>query len=251
MTSTDTEVLETIQATKGSIQLLGAQFMFHPTTVAMGKAAGMPNGFANYFAGRGGVLGDCDADTMLSAWGFFEPGMARKMWEAGTAAVPARKAGSLYAEASRQWARDHLSGVKESSVTTFNKHAEAIVSGADATALTLFAGWRNEPLPEDPLGRAGQLLHVLREHRGSIHLVALVATGLNPLQAHVTKRGVEGAKLFGWGDPAALPKPKPAAHKKAEALTDKLSIPAYSVLSPKQGAAFVKAVAAFRRALPS
>jgi hypothetical protein len=242
--------VETIAATKASIERLGAKFMFHPTTVAMGKAAGMPHGFATYFAGRGGVLGDCDADVVLAAWGYFEPGLVRKMWHAGTDVLPARAAGAMYAEGSRQWGRDHLGAVKEKSIETFNTLGLKLVEAADVQGLPLFAAWRGEPLPSDALGRAGQLLHVLREHRGSVHLLAVVATGMTPLQAHVTNRGVDGAKMFGWNDEAALPKPRPALLKKAEALTDKLCIPTYSVLSERQSASFRAAVAAIRKVVP-
>jgi hypothetical protein len=242
--------VETITATKAAIGALGAKFMFHPTTVAMGKAAGMPNGFALYFAGRGGVLGDCDADVVLASWGYFEPALVRKMWEAGTAILPARAAGSLYAESARRWGRDHLGGVKEKSIDTFNTLGERVVAAADSQGLPLFAAWCSEPLPADALGRAGQLLHVLREHRGSVHLLAVIASGLTPLEAHVTSRGIDGARMFGWNDPTALPKRRPALLKKAEALTDKLCVQAYSVLSERQSASFRASVAALRKAVP-
>jgi hypothetical protein len=243
--------VETIAATKASIGALGAKFMFHPTTVAMGKAAGMPHGFATYFAGRGGVLGDCDADVVLAAWGYFEPELVRKMWETGTAVLPARAAGSLYAEGARQWGRDHLGAVKEKSIETFNTLGVKLLKAADVQGLPLFAAWRAEPLPSDALGCAGQLLHVLREHRGSVHLLAVVALGLTPLEAHVTNRGVDGAKTFGWNDASALPKPRPALLKKAETLTDKLCIPAYSALSARESASFRAAVATMRKVVPA
>jgi hypothetical protein len=241
---------QTISATKVAVGALGAKFMFHPTTLAMGKAAGMPNGFATYFAGRGGVLGDCDADVVVATWGYFEPSLVRKMWEAGTAVLPARQAGSLYAEGARQWGRDYLGSVKAKSIESFNTLAERVVTNADVQGLGLFAGWRSEPLPDDDLGRAGQLVHVLRELRGSVHLLAVVATGLTPLEAHVTARGVDGAKMFGWNDPTVLPKPKKAALAKAETLTDKLCVPAYSVLSERQSATFRASVAALSKAMP-
>jgi hypothetical protein len=241
--------LDCILATKGPIGLLGSKFMFHPKTVAMGAELGFPNGFAMYFAGRGGVLGDGDADVVLASWGFFEPSLVRKMWDAGTAAVPARRAGTFYAEAAAQWGRDHLSAVK--GLPTFNKLATKLVASADVQGLPLFAGWRAEPLPpvDDAAGRAGQLLHVLREHRGSVHLLAVIASGLTPLEAHVTKRGIDGAKLFGWTDPAELPKPRPAAHKKAEALTDKLCVPTYAELTDRELVQFAKSVTTIGKAV--
>jgi hypothetical protein len=239
--------IDTIAATKGPIGALGGKFMFHPTTVKMGKQAGFPNTFAWYVAGRGGVLGDGDADVQLAAWGYFEPALLRKMWEVGTRAVPARTAGTLYAKAAQQWGRDYLAGNK--SLAAFNKLAGKLVSNADRQGLPLFAGWSAEPLPQDDEGRAGQLLHVLREYRGSVHLLGVVASGLTPLQAHVTLRGAAGARTFGWHDEASLPKPKPALWRKAEALTDKLCIPTYASLTEREAASFTKAVTSIAKSV--
>ena len=57
--------------------------MLHPDTLKIGSEAGYPNGFAWYVAGRGGVLGDVDADVIVSAFAYFNPKIVRKMWLAG------------------------------------------------------------------------------------------------------------------------------------------------------------------------
>jgi hypothetical protein len=62
----------------------------------------------------------------------------------------------------------------------FAAAAEKVVLAANPAGLALFAGLAAEPLPEDLPGRAMQLLAVLRELRGSTHLVAVVASGMSP-----------------------------------------------------------------------
>ncbi|NDI15025.1 MAG: hypothetical protein EBY88_02040, partial [Actinobacteria bacterium] len=64
---------------------LGSKYMLDPATAEIGKAAGYPDGFAFYMAGRGGVLGDVDADVVYAAFAFFDRGVVRKMWERGVA----------------------------------------------------------------------------------------------------------------------------------------------------------------------
>ena len=62
---TEAQVATTIAPLIGS---LGAKYMLDPETMAHGAAAGYPNGFAYYVAGRGGVLGDVDSDVVYSAF---------------------------------------------------------------------------------------------------------------------------------------------------------------------------------------
>jgi len=79
--------------------------------------------------------------------------------------------------------------------------ARRLTTEVDATGLALFAGWRAEALPEDLAGRVALLLHVLRELRGGVHIVAVVAVGLTPLEAVVSAGGVGDATRFGWSGP--------------------------------------------------
>ncbi|MEY3358053.1 MAG: hypothetical protein RIR87_1112, partial [Actinomycetota bacterium] len=89
---------------------LGSKYMLDPATAEIGKAAGYSDGFAFYMAGRGGVLGDVDADVVYSAFMFFDQALVRKMWERGIAVEGARKAGTRYAGAADAWGKAHLSG---------------------------------------------------------------------------------------------------------------------------------------------
>ena len=239
--------LATAQATFADIGSLGAGFYFIPPTLGRGKELGMPNGMVWYVCGRGSVLGDCNAELVVSAFGYFEPNMIRKMWAAGTAVMPASKIVDEYAECARAWGRATFGGVK--SAGKFADLAEKIIAAGNSAGSALFAGWKAVPLgaADDPAGRAGMAFNVLREHRGSLHLQAVIAAGLTPAEAHFTKGGDARWKIFGWPEDAT-PAPKKAVWNKAERTTDLLTAQAYEVLTAKEADAFTKAVAQLAKA---
>lgn len=179
---------------------LGSKYMLDPATAEIGKAAGYADGFSFYFAGRGGVLGDVDADVIYSAFVFFDQGIVRKMWERGVAVEGARKAGSRYAGAADAWGVAHLSAFK--STGRFNELTEKVVKSVDAGGLSLFAGLRSEPLPSNPHARTYRLVTYLRELRGCLHINAVTAEGLTGRQAVLTaENGAFFAKLHGYQEP--------------------------------------------------
>lgn len=219
-------VLETIRAVSPQINDIGGRFMLHPETRKIGAEAGYPNGYSWYVAGRGGVLGDVDADVVIAAFAYFNPQVVRKMWTAGTAVEGARRSGARYAEACAAWGRQRLHDTE--GCDRFAKLAERVVMSVDVAGLPLFAGWRSEPLPPDAEGRAYQLLHVMREWRGGVHIIAVLSAGLTPLQAVLaTENGPAHAKDYGWGDD--LPNATHLRDHKLgiELLTDNLMLNAY------------------------
>ncbi len=210
------------------IAALGSAFYFTPETTAKGQLIGLdPVHF--YFLGRGGVLGDVDARVVSSAFGYFEPGLISRMWEEGRSIVAPRDAGRAHIEACREFGRMKLSGIED--LDTFCTAAEAVNQAADPAGLALYAGISAEPLPEEPAERAMQLVAVLRELRGSMHLLSVVATGLVPSVAHRIHRP-DFLALFGWSE-STVPEPSEADREKlerAERLTDELIVPAYSAM---------------------
>lgn len=104
--------LETIRAVSPQINDVGGRFMLHLDTLAIGTQAGYPNGYAWYITGRGGVLGDADADVVAATFAFFNPQTVRKMWQAGIAVEGARRSGTRYATACAAWGRQRLHGVE-------------------------------------------------------------------------------------------------------------------------------------------
>lgn len=223
MSTSEMTAAEAVHATAGPVGSVGGAFMLHPDTMGRATEQGYNNPFAFYFAGRGGVLGDVDADVVIAAFGWFEPGLVRPLWEEGVAVHGAREASRRYAQACAAWGRDHLAGVD--GLDRLAELGERVVRAADVSGLPLFAGWRAEPLADDAPGRAMQLLHVLREWRGAVHLVATTAAGLTPIQAILANDGEARAAMFGWPQPYPDVAGLADAHREAETLTDKLCAP--------------------------
>lgn len=174
--------------------------MLDADTAAAGTAAGYPNTFSFYFAGRGGVLGDVDADVVHAAFMFFDRALTEKLWGIGIAVEGARAAGRRYMQCCDDWGRKHLSSVSE--LEKFIAPAEKLVVSIDASGLSLFAGLRAEPLPTDATARAYRLITLIRELRGCYHIAALVTHGLTGLQATLAVDGKQDtAKMHGWAPP--------------------------------------------------
>jgi hypothetical protein len=155
-------------------------------------------------------------------------------WEAARkVAPPAEIAGHNLAECCR-WGRENLESFY--GLPRFVELAERVVVDAESAGLPLFAAWRAMPIPEDSLGaRAAVLLHLLREHRGGAHVLAVRASALTPLEAIVAgPDGEAGATAFGWQPP--YPPFAPLVRKRtwAEALTDRIAGEAYRALEPAE-----------------
>ena len=207
---------------------LGGGFMISSQAKAFGKDNGL-RGRQAYVLGRGSVLGDVDADVVTSAFGFWPADVVRESWDAGRAVLPVAAARVGYTAACHGWGIEHYDRLDGAG--RLAELLEWIVDGTDVAGLTLYAGWRAVPLPDDPRARLAQLMHLLREHRGSLHLVAVVASGLSPLQAILAGRGGQGnATFFGWEEPFEDSSGHAVARSEAEALTDRLVAPAYDVL---------------------
>lgn len=233
----------TDQATSKALHDLGSAFMLHQETMARSAENGYDNPFAFYFAGRGGVLGDVDAEVVYAAFGWFAPGVVRPMWEAGVAVHGAREAADRYAAACAAWGRDHLKGVD--GLERFVELAERVLDATDTSGRSLFAGWKVQPRVTDAAGRAMQVVHVLREWRGANHLVATTAVGLSPLEAILGGDGEGQAKFFGWPEPfPAVGEEVRQRRQEAEALTDRLCAPAFEVLTGAERAELAELVPA-------
>lgn len=229
---------ELVTAVSPTIRDIGWAFFFAPETIAHAESLGL-DVITFYFVGRGGVLGDVEASVVHSAWGYFNPALLGAMWDAGRAVLAPREAGRQFAAAGAAYGRARLGEAGD--LTAFCAAADAVIAAADPVGLPLFAAWVAEPLADDPPARATQQLHVLRELRGSAHLLAVRAAGLDDLTAHVLTRPGDMA-LFGWSDddaPATTDADRRALAE-ADALTDRLVGPAWSVLDDAGQDAFVE-----------
>lgn len=225
----------------------GWAYYFTPETMARGAELGF-KGPQFYFAGRGGLLGDCDASVVSAAFGYFNPDVVRRAWDSAREVCAPRDAGRAHWACCAELGRAKLGGV--AGLADFVAAADSVNAAADPDGLALYSAFRSEPLVDDLPGRAMQLVAILREYRGSAHLVAVRAAGLTSTQAHFLKRPGD-VKMFGWTDDDAPAMPADAAARleRAERITDDIVLPAYAVLDAAGRRALVDGATAIQSAL--
>lgn len=232
---------QTAQAVDRILHDVGTVWMIHQDTRTRAEEYGYGKARAFYFAGRGGVLGDVDASVVIAAFGWWDPGLVRLMWGRGLAVAGAKESARRYQQACAAWADDHLGGFADAD--RLSDLAEKVVAGARESGLPLFAGWRAEPRADDGVARMLQLVHVLREWRGAVHLVATTAAGLGPLEAILTNEGPDQARFLGWRGDLPACDHLTDRHVQAQETTDRLVAAEYErVLTPAERAEFAKLV---------
>jgi hypothetical protein len=248
-TTAQKEALAVIRSTSAPIHDIGTAIYLSPDLFGWAAEWGWSNPFAFYFAGRGGMLGDVGAEVVYSAFGWFEPSAVATFFGEGAAVKGASTAALRMAEAHALWGRKHLRHVE--GLGGIVAVTETLVDGLEGSGLPLFSGWRAAPRADDDAGRAAQLMQILREWRGGLHLVATTAVGLSPREAILTNEGEGQAKFFGWPEPFPDCADIRFKHDEAEALTDQLSVASFSrALDRDLFEEFDAGVAAIHAALP-
>jgi hypothetical protein len=250
MGSTDhAAALAVIRSTSTPIHDIGTAIYLSPDVFGWAAEWGWPNPIAFYFAGRGGMLGDVGPKVVSSAFGWFEPTMVASLFGAGVAVAGAGAAAQRMAEAHAEWGRKYLGDVKN--LDGLAAVTETLVDGLEGSGLPLFAGWRAAPRSGDSAGLVAQLMQILREWRGGLHLIATTAVGLAPVEAILTNEGAGQARFFGWPEPFADCESIRHKHDEAEALTDQLCVASFSrALDRGKFEEFEAGVAAVHAALP-
>jgi hypothetical protein len=241
--------LATVRATSEPIHDIGTAVYLSPDVFGWAAEWGWTNPFAFYFAGRGGMLGEVNADVVRSATGWFEPNAVRAMYEEGTAVAGATAAAARMAEAHSKWGRKHYSEVSD--LDGIVALTQEVVDGLEGSGIPLFVGWRDAERCESAAGRAAQLMQILREWRGGLHLVSTTAAGLSPLEAILTNEGPGQARFFGWSEPFPDCAAIKAKHDEAEEMTDQLCASGLlKAIAPDKFAEFERGVQALRAATP-
>lgn len=223
------------ETVKGAVGSLGGAFMISRYAKAAATEQGLDGVWTSYFAGRCGVLGAVDADVVVAGLGFYPADVVRIGWEASWKSTSPARSGARYAQACHEWGRVKLAGLD--GCGRIAELAGTVAAAADVAGLPLFAAWRAVPLPADDEARAAQAIHVLREHRGGLHAIAVLAAGLTPLQAILAGPGGEGnAAFFGWPGPYEDVSGLAATRAAAEVTTDTLADRAYAVLDDTEQA---------------
>jgi len=214
----DATISDAVPAAGAAIGEAVGIFMLHPETSQEGIDAGYPDPFAAYFAGRAGVLGDANAETVSAVFAVFEPNVVKMCWETGTKVRGAAESAAFYWDQIAGFGRRHLSGVP--GLDRLAALGEKVIAAAPDNGLPLFAGWRAMPLADDAPARALQVMMVLRELRAAVHFCALSLSGVSPVEAHMLHGGPDYAAFMGWQPPYADGVDKKNRYAATEELTN-------------------------------
>jgi hypothetical protein len=133
-----------------------------------------------YIWGRAAFLGEPSPGVVVAAFGVFEPTFLVGMYAHSRSLVSrgevlaAREAGAV------ESLEQVVSATRE--IVAAGDALLDATSTIDATARPLFAGLRDLPIPESPLGRLWRGAELVREHRGDGHLSVCIGEGLDPLE---------------------------------------------------------------------
>lgn len=238
---------DVVKAVAGPMGSAGAAFYFNPDTLAKGKELGL-DGFRFYMLGRGGVMGDVPAKVIESAFGYFAAPLVDKIWNSARERVAPSAAAEAYLAACADLGRKRLADV--GGLAEYCAAAEQVSAAARPAGLPLFAGMAAAPLPEDTPARAAHLTSLLRELRGSVHLVAIAATDLDNAVAHAIRRP-DDVQTFGYETAPEITDAHRAQLAEADALTDRLMATHYGVLDDAGSKAIVDGAEAINNALTS
>ena len=181
------------------------------------------------------MLGDVDPAVIVAAFGYFSPGVVELTWDSAKQIMAPRDAAREYLACADRFGIAKLDGIDV--LDAFNDAAETAIASVDRSALSLFAGIAAEPLPDHPAARAYRNVCTLRELRGGVHLLAIVATGLSPLVAHTIRRP-DDVTSFGWESAPDISDEDRSRLGVADELTDRLLVPSVETLTDVQRDAY-------------
>jgi len=205
---------------------LGSTFYLDDTTVARAKELGL-SGFRFLIMGRGGVLGDVDAEVVTSALGYFGVEVIREEWDGGREVIHPRNAAREFFESCAAFGRAKLSGL--AGLDDLCEVLEAVNAAADPAGLALYSGARAMTRADDSPARVMQLMAVLHEYRSSVNILAFIANLLDPRLPHYLRDPKEYA-LFGYAEPPQVSAEERARLAEAREMALRIAAPAFAVL---------------------
>ena len=218
------------RAHANAVAYLPAGFMLDGKTYKRGGELGF-DGVDFYTAGRGGALGDVDGMVVAAAFVFFNPVTVAEAWERTRPLLPRHDTAREFALCLDSWAQEHLpDGVDYARLAEL---LHRINDTASPSGAPMFAAWRTVPEPANPKALTLQRLNVLRELRNAIHGAAVLATGLEPLEALLIKTPFMAA-VFGWAEPFPDVESRREDWERAEAATNRVMARAYDVLDDSE-----------------
>jgi hypothetical protein len=224
-------------ARPGLVQLVGA-FAESPQTLRRARLLGL-SGWAYHVSARAGALGDVKPETAAAAIGFIAPDAVTDGWEAAAKTTEPMEVATWHLHELCRWGGDQLGGFAR--LDRLLELAKRLVHAVDGAGLPLFAAWRAMPVPDNsPGAQVAVLLHLLHEHRMGVHVVAVRASGLTPLEAIIAgPEGETGAVAFGWQPPYPPAGPIVRRLMWAESVADALAGQAYAQLDRAERVEFL------------
>ncbi|MBG0561627.1 SCO6745 family protein [Actinoplanes aureus] len=215
-------------AKAGLATIVGA-FAESPQTLRRARLLGL-SGWAYHVSARAGALGDVRPETVAAALAFIAPEAVTDGWEATAKTSAPVEVAKWHLHELCTWGTEQLGGFPR--LSRLLDLAARLVDAVDPAGLPLFAAWRAMPVPDtEPGARAAVLLHLLHEHRQGIHVIAVRAGGLTPIEAIIAgPDGETGAVAFGWQPPYPPAGPLVRRLMWAEAVANSLAGQAYAVL---------------------
>ncbi|MGY1659914.1 hypothetical protein ACI78Q_01680 [Geodermatophilus sp. SYSU D00705] len=256
------------RAAWGSLETVHVVGFFAPEVQEAYDGFGVPATRAGYFAARASALGPVDPAVVVATFYVFSrdlvAGAVPAVWAAGTP---------------EQWAAARVRGVAaalhrvlgEPDVGEALALARDACAGLSAAGRPLYAAWSGAAWPDDPLLQLWHAGLLLREHRGDGHVTALMAAGLDPVEALVTgglasdstdfvrttrgwsddewTAGVERCRSRGLVDDGGLTAAGRALRQEVEATTDVLALPGWAHLGATGAQRLVELVTPLRERL--
>jgi hypothetical protein len=215
-------------ARAGLAAIVGA-FAESPQTLRRARLLGL-SGWAYHVSARAGALGDVRPETVAAALAFIAPDAVTDGWEATAKTSAPVEVATWHLHELCAWGAEQLGAFPR--LARLLELGGRVVDAVDAAGLTLFAAWRAMSAPDpSPGARAAVLLHLLHEHRQGVHVIAVRASGLTPLEAIIAgPDGETGAVAFGWQAPYPHAGPLVRRLMWAEAVANSLAGQAYGAL---------------------
>lgn len=211
------------------VDLLGGTWMGAPV-IAVGAELGLsgPYPWSFYMVGRGGVLGDVDADEVAAAMVFPSPELVRASWEEGRSLLSPEEAVDRFIGCAYGWAPVAIGSAPGLERTT--ELLETLARNVDCTGAPLASGWRAVASPSGVPERAVWAINILREQRGGLHALEVQAAGLSPSDAIMAAEGQWMAEMYGWPPPYTDPEVCLERKQPVEAATDRAVAQTYTSL---------------------
>lgn len=230
------DALEAVTESATAVSYLTSRFMLDGSTYKRGAELGFA-GLDFYITGRGGVLGDVDADVVTATFAFFHPDQVRTQWDAGRQVMSPEQAAAEFTACAYRWAEEHVPDHLDSA--RLAELAGKVAAAGRIASAPIFAAWRRMPAPESPKAAAIHHMNALRELRQQLHAGCVFAHGVSPHQA-VSVNGPGMAGLYGYPELAPVDDELRATLARAEEATNLAVSHTLDALTAAERAEFVE-----------